>query len=244
MRSRYIALSPGAEMLSYIHLMRIIRASALVVLALTLASCTSTAQTASTSSPTTTAPVEAATPSPSPNASVPAETAALAVSLDRIASFDASGTETGDAKLADPAAVVVLMTQALGAPISQDHHSDAPEYTLTKWDGVLVRVSDGSSDARIIISSAASGGVALRSASGVFVGMNRDTAIAAGATPGATFTDAAGSLHEILTSQRVERPGTNSLTSPGQTGSVFVQHEVVDGTVTHILTPGDDFSDL
>ncbi|MFJ4164699.1 hypothetical protein ACIPY5_04025 [Microbacterium sp. NPDC089698] len=194
-------------------------------------------------SPTATAPAEAATP-PTPSTSVPAETAALAISLDHITAFDASGSETGGAKLADPAAVVTLMTKALGAPTSQEHHSDAPGYTLTKWDGVLVRVPDGSSGTRIIISSAASGGVALRSASGISVGMSRDAAVAAGATPTVTFTDPAGSLHEILTSERTDRPGTTSLVSPGQTGSVYVEHEIVDGAVRHIVTPGDDFSDL
>ncbi|UXW84678.1 hypothetical protein NFX31_10545 [Microbacterium azadirachtae] len=223
--------------------MRVLRAPATVLVALVLTSCAAVTPPAATSSSPTTSAVPAPTPSSTASPTA-AAIATLSLSLGHLDAADASGAVAGTARLDDGDAVVQLLSRTLGAPVSQEHHTDPWDVTTTKWDGVIVSVYADSAKARITFLAAASAGVSLRSAIGVSVGMTREATIAAGATPTASFTDTSGAVHQILVSESTQQPGTNSLVTPGDVGSVYVEHESVDGTVTRIAAPGDDFSDL
>lgn len=226
--------------------MRILRAALVVAAALALTACTAVATGTPSGSPTpsaSTAPSSTTVPSPTPTPTA-ATAAALVLSLDAIDAVDSAGNTITSATLADGAAVEALVTGVLGAPNERTQPDDKFNAYVIRWDGISIGLQTGRPDASVHVQAATSAGIALRSAAGVSVGMTRDQAIAAGLTAESSFTDADNKLHERLVSENRPTTKAPSLTHPGEPGNDFVGYEVVDGIISWIYAPGNDYADI
>jgi len=110
--------------------------------------------------------------------------------------------------------------------------------TTYTWNEISVSVmTDGPAGVRITAS--AIGGVPVTTAQGIAVGSASDDVVAAGGWE--TWNDGV-SYYFGVDPQPVE--GTQSLSRPGELGQAYVEITTVDGVVTAIFSPANDYSDL
>lgn len=111
----------------------------------------------------------------------------------------------------------------------------ATSYT---WDDITVTVMTGG-PATVRIMSGALGGIAVSTSQGIAVGSTSDDVVSAGGFE--TWTDGASHYFGVEP-QPVD--GTQSLSRPGEMGQAYIDVTTVDGVVTALTAPANDYSDL
>ncbi|QNA92209.1 hypothetical protein [Microbacterium sp. Se5.02b] len=195
------------------------------------------------------APTPTAEPTPMTTSSSPAPTPEvdpqMVVSLDGITATDASGTSSADYD--DPTALLALLEKSTGElpePETVEIFPGEPS-TLQRfdWDGLSVLAdSKRDSPASLTITAADISGIPVSTAEGLRVGSTRAELVDTGAWALTDDQDAATATDLGLGGQEV--PGTQSLTHPGSVGILFTLFVLEGDTVTRILVPSNDFSDL
>ncbi|WP_210274250.1 hypothetical protein [Microbacterium sp. Se63.02b] len=169
----------------------------------------------------------------------------MVVSLDGITATDASGTSSADYD--DPTALLALLEKSTGElpePETVEIFPGEPS-TLQRfdWDGLSVLAdSKRDSPASLTITAADISGIPVSTAEGLRVGSTRAELVDTGAWALTDDQDAATATDLGLGGQEV--PGTQSLTHPGSVGILFTLFVLEGDTVTRILVPSNDFSDL
>lgn len=165
--------------------------------------------------------------------------------LDGIALTDDSGST--EASYDDSAALLALLEQATGTLPEPEALEGMEGYDMQldayRWDGLQVTAPhSGEGQAWIRVTGADVDGVALETEEGLAVGSARAELIDAGAWALVDTEDPATASELGLGGREV--PDTQSLTRPGSVGIRFVMFSLEDDTVTQLMVPADDFSDL
>ena len=175
------------------------------------------------------------TVSPTADAVAPASDAVLIVSLDS-ASIAAGST------LEYSLNAVEAWTAALGAAPTQSAvegpYGGTLELTALEWPGFTLTVpNDGSTRAASVrVSTPTVSGHPIVTTGGIGVGSTRAEAVAAGATEGFDSTE--------LRLDTRDAPGTQSLQRPGEVGREYVMLVLDGDSVTQLILPANDFSDI
>ncbi|WP_312673251.1 hypothetical protein [Microbacterium sp.] len=199
------------------------------------------------------APANSAEPSGSPRPSetssaspTPTETtsAQIVVTLDGLT---VTGAEERSADYSDSAALLELLQEVTGELPEPEGVEIFPGEPSTleayDWDGLRVLAdSTGGAPASISVTAAEVAGLPVVTEDGFRVGSTRAELRAADAW---ALTDAEDpeTASELGLGGR-EVPDTESLTRPGSTGIVYTMFVLDGDTVTQIMVPANDFSDL
>ncbi|GAA5195648.1 hypothetical protein [Microbacterium jejuense] len=110
--------------------------------------------------------------------------------------------------------------------------------TKYTWEGITVSaMTDGGAGVRV--TSKSIGGIPVATSPGIAVGSTSDEVVSTGGWE--TWND--GATHYFgVDPQPVE--GTQSLSRPGEIGRAYIDVTTVDGVVTAIAAPANDYSDL
>jgi hypothetical protein len=181
------------------------------------------------------------TPTPSPT---PEIEPGLVVSVDQVTYEDADGTVI--AALDDGAAVVALLEDIAGPPTSEAFEGPygSEGGVRHRWDGVVVSVYAWNSSAAFSVRAPSLGDIPVATSDGVAVGDNRDAAIAAGAIELCGYDGDGDGRSDGLALELTEVAGTMSLCRDGSVGVEYVGLEFAGDEITHLFTPGNDFSDI
>ncbi|SDS93741.1 hypothetical protein [Microbacterium paraoxydans] len=199
------------------------------------------------------APATSAEPSASPRPSettsaspTPTETASahIVVSLDGLT---VTGAEERSADYTDSAAILELLQEVTGELPEPEGVEIFPGEASTleayDWEGLRVLAdSTGEAPASVSVTAAEVAGLPITTEDGFRVGSTRAELRAADAW---ALTDAEDpeTASELGLGGR-EVPDTESLTRPGSTGIIYTMFVLDGDTVTQIMVPANDFSDL
>lgn len=216
--------------------MRRLRLAPLAVALLLLTGCGASTVNAT---PTTTS---STTPVPSEK---PAAQTHLVAGLDQVELI--AGTETKNASYQNAKGLLALLESATGTLPTPEALADAPGYETNYvkyvWDGLSVIVdADLTGAASMTITGTEAQGVPIELESGVQVGATRADLIEAGAW--ALTPDEEPASAEQLGLGKQEVAGTESLTHPGEVGSLYALLILDQDSLTKIMVPSNDFSDL
>ncbi len=209
------------------------------VTGLLVASLALTACTAVDSSPSA-APLEHST-APTPSAT-PFAPERLIVGVDGV-TFDNAGRQK-EARFSDSEKLLALVTEVAGISPAVSKVDDAPGYSfhLTAYDWIGLKIVSNGTDASISVTGPRLGAVSIETAEGVAVGSTRASLLALHPTEIAD-EDGDGVADDLALNSR-EEPGTNSLSHPGTTGSIYLLVTMNGDSVKQIQSPSNDFSDI
>lgn len=186
-------------------------------------------------------PSEVSSPSPTPTETTSAQ---IVVSLDGLT---VTGAEERSADYTDSAALLELLQEVTGELPEAEGVEIFPGVPSTleayDWGGLRVLAdSTGEAPASVSVTAAEVAGLPVVTEDGFRVGSTRSELRAADAW---ALTDAADpeTASELGLGGR-EVPDTESLTRPGSTGIVYTMFVLDGDTVTKIMVPSNDFSDL
>lgn len=194
--------------------------------------------------PTTT---DAATPTftptvkPTPTVTPTADTSAPASDAVLIVQLDGASIAAGSS-LAYSIGAVEAWTAALGTAPTQSPvegpYGGTLDLTALEWPGLTLTVpNDGSTrGASLRVTEPTVAGHPVVTSGGIGVGSTRAEAVAAGATEGFDATE--------LRLDTRDAPGTQSLQRPGEVGREYVMLVLEGDSVTQIILPGNDYSDI
>ncbi|MGN6220941.1 MAG: hypothetical protein ACTHNQ_15690 [Microbacterium sp.] len=210
----------------------------LAALVLTGCASTSSAGVAGGSTPST-APTVESTSTPTPTPTTPEDS--ITVGVDALV-----GNHDGESVTylyTEPELLLDFVAEVTGlSPEGEDIPDPwgngevwGKRYT---WDGITVSaMTDGAAGVRI--TAATLGGIPVSTSQGIRVGSTSDDVVSAGGFE--TWSDGASHYFGVEP-QPVE--GTQSLSRPGEMGQAYIDVTAVDGVVTAIAAPANDYSDL
>lgn len=215
--------------------------SLLLALAATALAVTACAPATSAEQSASPRPSETSSASPTPTETTSAQ---IVVSLDGLT---VTGAEERSADYTDSAALLELLQEVTGElPEAEGVEIFPGEPSTLKaydWGGLRVLAdSTGEAPASVSVTAAEVAGLPVVTEDGFRVGSTRTELRAADAW---ALTDAEdpATANELGLGGR-EVPDTESLTRPGSTGIVYTMFVLDGDTVTQIMVPSNDFSDL
>jgi len=211
----------------------------MIVAGLALAGCAQTSGAGEAGgSNATSSPTGESTPTPTPT---PTPADSITVGVDALVTVHDGESVTYPYTEAEPLLDFVAEITGL-SPVGEDIPDPwgngevwGTKYT---WEGITVSATtDGA--AGIHITSATVGGIPVSTSQGIAVGSTSEEVVGTGGQE--TWNDGV-SFYFSVDPQPVE--GTQSLSRPGETGSAYVDVTTVDGVVTALAAPANDYSDL
>jgi hypothetical protein len=191
------------------------------------------------------APTGTATPTtdPQPTVTVTPEPAAdpeLVLGVDGIDLVDETGAVTSRAPMTDAAAVLALITAALG-PSSGFESSEFGD--STDWGDAVSVISNPANFAFVNFFAPDAGGYDLVTSEGITVG-SPVTDVQALEYYDEDFDGDGDGVSDILGLEPREEPGTDSLSHPGDVGTSYIAAFIQDGAVWRLGSPAGDWRDV
>ncbi|WP_285633990.1 hypothetical protein [Microbacterium arabinogalactanolyticum] len=158
-------------------------------------------------------------------------------------SLDGMSIDAGEEiPYSDRSGVLEALSGVLGPLDDATPRPDSYGLVVYEWGSVKASMFE-EGDVGIWIASREQNEVEFQGPEGVMVGWTREQALAAGAEDIAYDADGDGKADQLAIGAR-EVAGTVSLTDPGRTGREYIVLDMEGDKVTHIISNGNDFSDL